>query len=509
METSQTECTVPVVEGPYSELLDMRSVKSDLKSKSIRGSAFTMLSQISSLLVTIGATSVLARILVPADFGLIGMVFALTAIAERFKDIGLGRATIQKQTITHSEISNMFWLNAAIGFAIALAISALSGVIAGFYHERRLTSIAIVLSLTFIFSSVTIQHEALLMRRMRFGTASMISTGSQVLSSLVAILLAVKGFGYWSLVWREISRSIIVAAATWMWCPWIPSLPDRRTRMSHLMSFGRDITVFNLVTYFTRSVDQMLLGKFAGANALGIYRQAFQLIMMPLNQLTSPMQSVSEPIFSAVQDELSKYRMGFEKAVSAISLVTMPVAAGVFICAKPMVLLLLGPKWAAAEGPLKILSAAAFLRPAISTMGFVMVTSGKTTRYAILGILDSLVLILAIVIGLKWGPSGVAFGHLAATYAVFLPFLWWAFKGTPVSLRLWLGSVEYPAICSIAMAIAVYSLSKVRPESNNLESLLYSVTAGIVCYSGAMLMFPGGRFKVQEVFCDCRQALRI
>jgi hypothetical protein len=142
-------------------------------------------------------------------------------------------------------------------------------------------------------------------------------------------------------------------------------------------------------------------------------------------------------------------------------------------------------------------------------MGFVMVTSGKTTRYAVLGILDSLVLILAIVIGLKWGPSGVAFGHLAATYAVFLPFLWWAFKGTPVNLRLWLRSVKYPAICSIAMAIALYSLFQVAPVSNSLQSLLYSVAAGVLCYVGAMFVLPGGRFRVQEVFCDCRQALRI
>jgi PST family polysaccharide transporter len=501
-------CT-SVNETAYGELLDIKEAKVDLKSKSIRGSAITMVTEVVNLLVTIGATSILARILSPSDFGLLGMVFALTAIAERFKDIGLGRATIQKQTITHPEVSNLFWLNTAIGVAISLGISGSSGVIAGFYHEQRLIPISIALSLTFVFSSIIIQHQALLVRRMRFGVTGTIGTCSHVVSNVFAIFLALKGFGYWSLVWREIVRSIFIAAATWICCPWIPSLPDAKVKVARLMSFGRDITLFNLVTFFTRSVDQILLGRYSGAAALGIYRQAFQLIMLPLARLTSPMQSVSEPVFSAVQDEVSKYRNGFQKAVHMVSLLTMPIAAGVFVCARPLVLLLLGAKWSAAEAPLRILAAAAFLRPAISTMGFVMVTSGKTARYAVLGLLDSIILITAIVIGLRWGATGVAFGHLAATYIVFLPFLWWAFQGTPVSLALWLHSIKYPAICSVFMGVSVYYLSKAIPFLGGVQMLSCSVITGVLSYGAAMIMLPGGRSFVQDMFYDCRQALRI
>jgi len=293
-------------ESKYKHWFQTDAIKPHLKSKSIRGGAFLFISSGANLVLGIAATAVLARILVPADFGLLGMVFALTAIAERFKDIGLGKATVQKKELTHSEVSNLFWLNFAIGLGICLSISLLSGAIAKFYHEQRLTQIAMLLSLTFVLGGLTIQHQALLNRQMKFLATGAIGTGALIVSNALAILLALKGYGYWSLVWRELARSALVAIGTSIACPWVPGLPNSEKGVGAQMRFGRDITLFNVVTYFTSSLDQILLGKFTGATALGIYRQAFQLITMPINQLTAPMQSVWEPLFSALQDDAPK-----------------------------------------------------------------------------------------------------------------------------------------------------------------------------------------------------------
>jgi PST family polysaccharide transporter len=462
-----------------------------------------------NLLLSVGVTAVLGRILVPADFGLLGMVFALTAIAERFKDIGLGRATVQKKTLTHSEVSNLFWLNVAVGLVICLSVSMLSGLIAGFYHERRLTHIAMLLSITFAFGGLTIQHQALLNRRMKFVATGLIGTGSMVVSNALAIILALKGYGYWSLVWREIARSVLVAIGTFFACPWVPGLPDFESSVWDQMRFGRDITLFNIVTYFTSGMDQILLGRFGGASALGIYRQAFQLVMLPMNQLTSPIHDVSEPLFSALQDDAPKYRRGFQKTVSMISLITMPLAAGIFICSKQIVAVLLGQRWSAATNIVQILAVAAFIRPAITAIGFVMVTCGKTTRYAVLGILDSLALVAAVSVGVMWGARGVAIGHVAATYIVFLPLVWWALKDTPVELSGWLRAIAPPAACSLFMVAVLYVLSGLIPFKNNLAALFCYVPAGAACYFAGMLTLPGGKPVLRALLRDCQSAFGI
>jgi len=491
----------------YEHWFQTDAIKPHLKSKSIRGGAFMFVSSSSNLVLGIAATAVLARILVPADFGLLGMVFALTAIAERFKDIGLGKATVQKKELTHPEVSNLFWLNFVIGLGICLSIFMLSSAISGFYHEQRLTHIAMWLSFTFVLGGLTIQNQALLNRQMKFLATGIIGTGALVLSNALAILLALRGYGYWSLVWRELARSVLVAVGTFIACPWIPGLPDLKRGVGSQMRFGRDITLFNIVTYFTSSLDQILLGRFTGATALGIYRQAFQLVMMPITQLTSPMQSVWEPLFSALQDDAPKYRRVFQKTVSMVSLITMPLAAGAFMCSKQLVAALLGQRWSGAIELASILAIAMFIRPAITTVGFVMVSCGKTGRYAVLGILDSLTLITAVSVGVMWGARGVAFGQVAATYIAFLPLVWAALRDTPVDLSIWLRAIARPAACSLLMVAMLYALFNLAPLQNNLAALCFYVPAGALCYFAGMLVIPGGKNILQELLRDCRSAL--
>jgi O-antigen/teichoic acid export membrane protein len=493
-------------QSKHEHWFETDTLRPHLKSKSIRGGAFLMISAGVSLVLSIAATAVLARILVPADFGLLGMVFALTAIAERFKDIGLGRATVQKKELIHSEVSNLFWLNSALGIGICLSICMLSGVIARFYHEQRLTHIAMLLSFTFVFGGVTIQHQALLNRRMKFFATGVIDTGSQVVSNVLAIILALRGYGYWSLVWREVARSMLVAIGTFLACPWVPGFPDFERGVWPQMRFGRDITLFNIVTYFTSSVDQILLGRFSGASALGIYRQAFQLVMLPINQITSPIHNVSEPLFSALQDDAPKYRRGFQKTVSTLSLLTMPLAAGVFMCSKQIVALLLGQRWSGATDIVRILSVAAFIRPPITAVGFVMVTCGKTARYAVLGVLDSVALVAAVSVGVMWGARGVAVGHVAATYIVFLPLIWVALKDTPVELSLWLRAIARPAASSLLMVAMLYVMSSLIPFKSNLAALSAYVPAGVVCYFAGMMALPGGKRVLRELLRDCQSA---
>ncbi|MEM3041504.1 MAG: oligosaccharide flippase family protein, partial [Nitrososphaerota archaeon] len=198
------------MDDKYREIFVRSEIGRDLGRKAVRSSFVIMGSEIASSLLRIGSTVVLARLLLPEDFGLLSMVSAITVFAERFKDLGLSDATVQAKDITHSQVSSLFWINLVVCIAIGSALASLSKVIAWFYHEPRLVGVSLVLASTFLFSGLVIQHQALLRRQLHFGALVFINLSSIVLSVVGAIMLACYGFGYWALVAREFFRSVFL-----------------------------------------------------------------------------------------------------------------------------------------------------------------------------------------------------------------------------------------------------------------------------------------------------------
>src|SRR2546427_7363707 len=427
-----------------TQLFEADLESSSLKEKSIRGGLFTMCCQAIDSTVRIASIAILARILTPEDFGLFGMVTALTAIAEQFKDFGLSTATIQRKDITPDQISRLFWINVVIGLGITIVISALSFFLAWFFHEERLVYITLVIATGFFWSALSTQHQALLQRQMRYATLGGIQLGSTVISVGIATLLAVEGYGYWSLVWREVLRNVFISVGTWMWCPWTPSMPRKHTDVSHLIKFGRDITAFNVIVFFASSVDQILIGKVYGATQLGFYRQAYQLVFWPVMQLIAPVSRVAAPTLSFLQDNAERYRKVYRKVLMTTNFILMPMLLFSAIYSREIVSLVLGAKWIEAAPIFRILALAVFIIPASSTTGLLLVTCGKTKRYLKLGFASGFVLVLSFSIGVVWGAVGVAYGYLAATYTLLAVGLCFSFEGTPVSVRTFYESIETP-----------------------------------------------------------------
>src|SRR6185295_16064101 len=250
---------------------DTDSRNDNLRDKSVRGGIFTMSFQAIDSFLRIGSMIILARILVPEHFGLIGMVVAITAFAEQFKDFGLSTATVQQKDITHEQVSNLFWVNAAIGFTMMVLISSASYLIASFYDDQRLIYITIAISTGFFWSGLTVQHQALLQRQIKLATIGLVQVGSTTISAAIAVILAIKGYGYWSLVWSQVVRSLLLTLGMWISCPWIPGLPNRHIKIGYLLRFGRDIAGFNLIVFFAVNLDQILIGKFFGPVQVGLY----------------------------------------------------------------------------------------------------------------------------------------------------------------------------------------------------------------------------------------------
>ena len=232
-----------------SILFDSTNLSSDLAGKSVRGGMATMGSQGVCFVLQMASTMVLARLLTPADFGLIAMVTVVVNFATMFKDAGLSMATVQKDKISHEQISTLFWINVLISVVLGLCVLAGSPLVAKFYGKPELTAVTAILSLSFILSGLSIQHATLLRRHMRFGNLAIVQIVSQVITLAVTILLALNGWRYWALVGGSLATALSTVVLTFIFCPWIPGRMQKGTGVRNMLKFGGHLTGFNFINY--------------------------------------------------------------------------------------------------------------------------------------------------------------------------------------------------------------------------------------------------------------------
>ena len=436
------------------------------------------------------------------------MVTAITRIAERFSTLGLSTATVQAPKITHQQCSNLFWINAAVGLVFATLLVLFSPAISNFYEDSRLQPIAFALSLNFISTGLTVQHEALLRRQMRLPQIA----GNRLVATLIsvglAVALALSGFGYWALVWKEMAQALLIALGSWWLCPWIPGLPKRHVNMNRLLGFGRDMTLTQLLIAVSAQLDSLLIGRFAGASVLGLYRQAYNLMMAPMERIRGPIYSVSQPSLSILQGQDARYLRYYQRILFAVTLVTVPLGVFALLYAREIVLVALGENWLGAVVFLRIFSVVAAIQPALGTSGIVMVTRGKSGRFLLVALVSSSLLLVLMLVGIHWGAIGIASGRVLAPLLVMPWALHYAFAGSPVSIRDFVRSAWKPLLASLMMGAGLLLLRYFVPLENALLSLLMGCSASALLYLVAFNLLPGGRAQLQSLVQELLAVLR-
>jgi len=378
--------TVSLDRDQYFRTDDLRE---GVAGRAIRGGAFTIGSQASQFTIGLLATMVMARLLTPRDYGLIGMVTVVTGFLTIFKDIGLSRATIQRNVLTHDEASSLFWINGAVGVGIALLTAAIAPVIARFYGEPRLTNITIALACGFLVSGFSVQHQALLRRRMRFGILAANDVFSITLASVVGITMAFERMSYWAIVGNQLTFTISGAVLAWTVCRWRPSLPKRSTPVREMLAFGGNITGFTVLNYFSRNTDDLLIGRFWGSQQLGLYAKAYQLLLFPLNQINLPIGGVAVPTLSRLVDEPERYRAAFARTLDKIVLITMPLVVFLMVCSDWLIAVVLGSQWVGAAKIFMWLAIAGFVQPIGYTTGWLFTSQNRTGELLRWGVMSS------------------------------------------------------------------------------------------------------------------------
>ena len=264
-----------------------------------------------------GSLMVLARLLGPKDFGLVGMVTAFTGVLSLFRDFGLSAAAVQRTTVTEEQISTLFWINVFVGALLALLTFAMAPFIAAFYHEPRLFAVTAVVAFGFLFNAAGVQHSALLQRQMRFTALAVINTVSLIVGTAIAIGGAKAGYGYWALVAMTVTLPLITTIGLWMATGWVPGMPHRRVGIRSMMHFGGTLTLNGLVVYVATNIEKVLLGRFWGVDAIGIYGRAYQLINIPTDNLNSAAGEVAFSALSRLQDDPGRLRELFPEGLLA------------------------------------------------------------------------------------------------------------------------------------------------------------------------------------------------
>jgi PST family polysaccharide transporter len=492
----------------FEKLTCTKAIRSDLRGSSIRAAAFTWSAGVAEFILRLGSTAILARLILPEYFGLVMMVTAVTAVADQFRDLGLSTATVQQKDITHKEITNLFWINVLAGLTIAFVICAVSPAVAIYYRDQRLIAVTCVLATNFVWGGLMVQHQALLARVLKLGHSASVRVLASALSTGLAILLAWRGFGYWALVWREVARCALLTLGMWICFPWIPGLPCRQTTVRNFVRFGAHLSAANILGAASGGADRFLIGRFWGAAPVAMYRQAYQLLVMPMEQLIGPVYQVAQPGLSMLQADVPRYRQFYRKVLTVACLATMPLSAFVAVHSSEITRVLLGKRWSDSGPILMILSFATFILQPIGSSAFVLITRGRSKVYLNLTLLQIACGITAMCVGAHWGTIGVAMSSVVVTYVLMVPRLYYGLKGSPVTVGFFFSVIAKPALASIAMAAVLFglkmSLSNVKP----LVSLIVGCIAAGVSFPAAWILMPGGKQELLELVSDLRAALK-
>jgi O-antigen/teichoic acid export membrane protein len=461
-----------------------------------------------TLVIQIGSMMILARILTPTDYGMMAMVAAITGFAKMFSSLGLSTATIQMADINHDQVSTLFWINTGIGAILSLIVASLSPTVAWFYQTPELVWVMLALSITFFINGLAVQHSALLNRQMHFFSLAKIEIISMITGILLAILAALKGVGYWALVLGNLTQCVCSTTGVWFSLKWLPSLPKRDPQIGAIVKFGSDIMAFNIVNYFSRNLDNILIGKFHGSSVLGLYSKAYQLLMMPITNLRDPMTRVALPTLSRLQNAPERYRNYYMKFISLLAFLSMPIIGFMFVCSDQIIILALGDQWIDASILFKILAVVAFIQPVSSTRGLVLLSLGESRKNLIMGTITAIIVSVGFIMGLPWGAKGVAISYVIVVYSILIPSLIYSFSNSPIGLKDFFASIYRPLTSSLFMCLACYLLLK------SINHFPFFVILPL-CFAGCLVVFPltfiaisGSSTELREHFSYLKQIFK-
>jgi O-antigen/teichoic acid export membrane protein len=478
----------------------------NLKRHTISSGVVTISAQGAKFGLSLISTVILARLLTPRDFGLVAIVATVTTFLRVFKDAGLSTATVQRESITHIQVSNLFWINVAVSVLSTLIVAGSAPLLAWFYHDSQLVGITLCLSITFLISGSTVQHQALLKRQLRFKAIALIEVGSMAIGVIVGIIMAVSGRGYWSLVGSTLAMETAGLLLTWSVSRWRPRLPARRSGIGPLVSFGANQTAGGLIFSLARGCDNLLIGWAYGADSVGLYSRASALLLRPMDQFLSPINAVFVPALSRLQFQSKRYRATFLRLYEAIAL-TAFLFTGLFLAlAYPLTLAVLGPKWGQAAPIFGGFTIAALYLPLTMASTWLLISQGRGKDLFRATSILAVLTLASFVVGLPFGPVGVATAFSVSGLLIRLPILYHIVgrRGPVSTADLWMGFFRHLPLW-IVVCVVTWLTRSLVVNLDPLVQLLICAPVGVLAGSAFICSFAPQRKVATDILNTVRE----
>jgi len=504
-------------DGDGAFVQDVPESGNRLRRLAVRSAGITIASGGVTLAIQMVATVAVARLITPRDFGLVAMVTTFSLLLSNCGLNGLTEAIVQREKMDHTLASNLFWVSVSGGVLLTVGFAAAGPLLARFYDgELAVAKIAAWISATIFLTSASVVHLGLLKRAMLFSALARNDIVARTLSVAVSIAFGWAGWGFWALVLGACVLPLSTTIGAWMLCQWIPGRPRHASGTGTMLRYAMNTYARFSVNYFARNADNLLVGWGFGAHALGFYKKAYDLFALSTTQLVASTSVVAVSALSRVSKELSQFRRYLLGAMTVIAFLGMGIAGDLTLIGKDLILLLLGPGWAPAGQIFTYFAPGIGIMILYGTHGWIHLSIGKADRWFRWGIVESIVTVPLLVVGLHWGPKGMALAWCASFWILTFPAM--SYAGEPIGLKatevlavVWryiVASLLAGAVSSLIVARLVLLSSAPGPSGAALRIAFASIS--YVClYVGAIVVLHQSISPLRKVIRLLREMVSI
>ncbi len=471
--------------------------------RAARGAATTLAGQLLRVGIQVGGVLVMARLLTPEDYGLMAMVVVVIGLGELVRDAGLSAAAVQARTLSDQQRDNLFWCSTTLGLLLSVAVFGAAGVIASFYGDGRLVLVTQVLAVSFLVSGLAAQHRAGLLRDMGFRSLAVSDVVAQGGSLAVGVTSAVLGNGYWALVHQQLTQVALTSLLALGMTRWLPGRPRAGAGTRGLLRFGWQLTATQLLGYASRNVDTVVIGRLFGAVSLGVYSRAYQLLVMPLNQIAAPAARVALPVLSRLQDDHVRFGAYVLRGQALMSHTMIPFFVLACITADPLIPLLLGRQWSEAVPLFQVLVVAGVFQTLGYVVYWVFLSNGLTRSNLLFSLVTRPALVALVLLGANWGLTGVAAAYSLGVLLIWPLGLWWVGRVSSAPVLRMLANGLLAVGCYVTAGITGWAAGTVLGGPGWLATVL---SASVFLATSALLLrlVPPLRREVRDVMSTVR-----
>lgn len=458
----------------------MSSIRKDISS----GMFYTMTTRYSGILISIIIGAVLARLLSPAEFGVVALVTVFISFFNILSNVGIGPAVIQNKELTEEDVQSIFLISILLGFILALLFFLFSTVIASFYNNTELIPVTRLLSLTVLFSAFGIVPNALLLKKLKFKQVGVTTIIVQLFSGFFAIFFAYKGFSYYALVYKSIFDGFFTFLLFYWLSPIKLKFELKKSAMNKIIRFSSFQFFFNFINYFSRNTDNLLIGKFISPTALGFYDKSYQLILMPVQNLTHVITPVLHPVLSSFQHDKDRIYNAYLKVVKLLATIGFPLSVFLYFSAHEIIFVLYGSQWEQSVPVFKILALTVGIQMVLSSSGSIFQAVNRTDLLFYSGTLSAVFMVSGICYGIFVGKSleAIGYGLIGAFVINFFQGFYMLVKvALDSSLLHFLKIFGFPLIISVGVGVGLWLFS--RFDFENIYFLLVGkVTVTLIVF---------------------------